>query len=554
MERPTPPKPVRSLLVCSDKPGRICMLRMSNQIPSWIDPLVVGLVTLVVFVGVLKTPFSMVDDYLMLVNNPMLDPPTWAGFKYQLTTPQYHLYSPVTYGLLYVLGTIAGPGTSMSPVPFKLASWFLHAMTAVAAWGVIRQFCSNRLASIVGALVVGIHPLQVESVAWTTGLKDVLCGLLSFISIGLTLHWIRTGKRRFWQMSILGCGLAVLSKPSATVLPLILVFIDVVLRQSSPKDRFRRWWPWLAIGLFSAIITLQVQTAEGVKPAPLWSRPFIAGDSYAFYLQKLVCPIGLAVDYTRTPDQVVKTGEVYWKWIIPTLVFGGLFLTGNRRIWIACVLFIAPILPVSGLVSFDMQFYTTVTDHYVYTSLLGVGLLVSMLLERHRFLIVMGIVILGIGSWMTVSRLTVWQDMRKLAWDTIAKYPRSRLVWESIPAMELVNGRFREAELLCYRALQLRPSELVYDTLADALYRQGRFEQAAIAARKALSMPNNIGVNRVKQILALAAKVNDDELARLAVLKWLDLEPDHPGARSLLKDINASIVRKKLSTRPSHND
>lgn len=530
------------------------MMRIVDQQYRWADPLAVGLVTLIVFAGVLKTPFSPVDDYLMLVNNPMFDPPTWAGFRYQLTTPQYHLYSPVTYGLLYGLGVLAGPGQTMSPIPFKIASWLLHGMTAVAGWWVIRQLCRDRLASIIGALVVGVHPLQVESVAWTTGIKDVLCGLLSFITIGLALGWIRTGKRGLWQMSIAGCGLAVLSKPTATVLPLILVFVDFVLRQSSWQDRFRWWWPWIATGIISAAITLQVQTGAGVNPAPLWSRPLIAGDSYAFYLQKLIWPVGLAVDYTRTPDLVIRTGQVYWKWIIPTLVFGGLVLTGRRRVWIACILFITPILPVSGLVTFDMQFYTTVTDHYVYSSLLGAGLLVSVLLEKHRSLILIGMVVLGIWSWMTVSRLTVWQDVQKLAFDTIAKYPRSRLMWESIPSMEMMRGRFREAELLCYRALELGPSELVYDTLADALYRQGRFEQAAVAARKALSMPNDIGITRLRQILALAAKVNDDELAKLAVLKWLELEPNHAGARSLLKDINASIIRKKLSTRPSDDE
>lgn len=518
----------------------------------WIDPLVVFAITAGVFAPVLWTTFSVIDDYHMLVHNPMFDPPTWAGFKHQLTTPQYHLYSPLTYGILYVLGAIAGPGMSMSPVPFKAASLLVHALSATAAWWCVWQLCRNRLAAVIGALVVGLHPLQVESVAWTTGLKDLLCGGLSFLTIGLYLHWMQTRTRRFWRLAILTAILAMLAKPTATVLPLTLVFIDLVLRDATWEDRLRRLWPFLLASAASAAMIISVQTGAGIQRPPLWARPLVAADSYAFYMGKIVWPAQLAIDYSRTPHAILKSGAIYWTWIFPALVLGGLLATRVRRVWVACALFVIPVLPVSGIVTFDMQDKTTVTDHYAYQSMLGVGLLLALLIGNRRSLAVAAIAVLAVLSGVSITRLQDWRDMRVLIHDNIRKYPRARLAWDVVASIELLRDEPANAERMAYLALQHSNNELVLDSLSQALEEQGKFEQAAIAAKKCLMLDNRISLARARLMLSLAARreVSDDQLARLAVRKWIELEPHNPAPRQLLQQIEASIARK-AATQPT---
>jgi protein O-mannosyl-transferase len=518
----------------------------------WIDPLIVFAVTVTVFAPVIWTQFSVVDDYLMLVSNPMLDPPSWAGFKHQLTTPQYNLYSPLTYGMLYVLGAIAGPGLSMSPVPFKVASLLVHGLSSMAAWWCLWQLCGRRRAAVIGALVVGLHPLQVESVAWATGLKDLLCGGLSFLTIGLYLHWIQTRRSRSWRLAVVTAILAMLAKPTATVLPLTLGVIDLILRDATWEDRLRRLWPFALAAAASAAVILNVQTGAGIERPPAWARPLVAADAYAFYMGKLVWPVQLAIDYARTPHAIIRSGAIYWTWIFSTLVFAGLIATRIRSVWVACALFVIPILPVSGIITFDMQDKTTVTDHYMYQPMLGVGLLVATMVGCRRVVAAAMVGVLAALSAVSVMRLSDWRDVRGMIIDNIQHYPRARLAWDVLPQIELLRGDPRAAERAAYLSLQRSNNELIFDTLAHALLEQGRYQQAAIAARKCLMRDNQLPMRRVHQMFALAARpdVNDEALARLAVLKWITLEPRNPAPRQLLQQIDASIARK-ATTQPS---
>jgi hypothetical protein len=57
----------------------------------------------------------------------------------------------------------------------------------------------------------------------------------------------------------------------------------------------------------------------GATP-PVWARPFIAGDTLAFYLSKLFAPWALTVDYGRRPLLVLQRGWCYATWIPPVAV------------------------------------------------------------------------------------------------------------------------------------------------------------------------------------------------------------------------------------------
>ncbi len=513
----------------------------------WFDPLIVLGITLAVFVPVLTAPFSTLDDYMMLVQNPLFDPPTWEGFKYQLTTPQFHLYSPVSYGILYLIGAVEGGGATMSPVGFKIVSWLTHAGSAFAAWWVIGLLVRNRLSAILGGLIVGLHPLQVEAVAWTTGLKDLLCGGLSFVTIGLYIKHLQTRKNRWWRYAIVAAILAALSKPTAAALPLTIIILDMCLGEGTWEDRLRRLWPFVAVMVVSAAIIVSIQQAQGIARPPLWARPLIAGDSLAFYIGKIVLPIHLSLDYMRTPAAIIESGAIYWTWLIPTVAFGALIMTRSRRAWVACALFIVPILPVSGIVPFDMQQFTTVTDHYVYQSMLGVGLLAGLAIASKRWATVVIVGTLVVLTSLCVMRLMLWQNLKSIFGDSVSKYPRSRLVWQALPAIAMIDSDFAEAERLAKHALTLGDDEIAYDNLASIMQTQGRYAEAAAMARKCLQMHNDLKMPAIRRYISLASKLHDDELARLCAVKWIELEPRNPGAHDFLNMVEASIARKSAT-------
>src|SRR5262249_12551247 len=95
------------------------------------------------------------------------------------------------------------------------------------------------------ALAFGVHPLRVESVAWVTERRDVLCGFF-YLLAGLTyLRGVARGGRiasGWWAASLVAFALALLSKAAAMPLPAALLLLDVY-----PLRRLRAvGWRWLA--------------------------------------------------------------------------------------------------------------------------------------------------------------------------------------------------------------------------------------------------------------------------------------------------------------------
>ena len=76
------------------------------------------------------------------------------------------------------------------------------------------------------ALLFGIHPLHVESVAWVTERKDVLYAFFYMLALISWWSYITAGRRMSYVYSILFGALSVLAKPMALSLPLVLCLFD----------------------------------------------------------------------------------------------------------------------------------------------------------------------------------------------------------------------------------------------------------------------------------------------------------------------------------------
>ena len=137
-----------------------------------------------------------------------------------------------------------------APFGYHLTSLLFHAANAAAFYGLCLELFAagkaagrDRAAAAVSALLFSLHPLRVQSVAWVSERRDVVCGLFF---IGALYFWLRAHRpeeRRggYWRGLSWGAFLlALLSKASAVPLPAILVLLAVFplgLLPASP----RRW-------------------------------------------------------------------------------------------------------------------------------------------------------------------------------------------------------------------------------------------------------------------------------------------------------------------------
>jgi hypothetical protein len=525
----------------------------------WPLGVLVLLVAMVAMAPVIGGPYSPLDDVMFLRNNPRYTPPTWGSFWQHFTTPAFRIYTPLTNAVWHVIAIFGYDRTAylgeVRPLGFKIASVVTHALAATAAFWVALRLLRNRWLSVFAALVFALHPIQVESVGWTTGLKDELCGLFVLLTLGAYLTFIESKKQKWRRLALLFAVLAVMSKPTAITLPAILIVADCLWAQRTLERRVRLLWPFVLVGVIGAVVIARVQSNVDVPAAPLALRPLVAMDSLAFYIVKSILPFGFGIDYGRTYAAIRGSGVLWWSWVLPTAAGVLVWLSRDRVLWLAAMIFVVPISPVSGIVPFDMQQFSTVADHYAYQSMFGVGLIAARLLSRVRVLAVSrGLsvaVVLGLAV-LCVRQAWLWRDMEKLMWHTIAINPNSFMSYGNIGVVAFGRGDYATAEKFARKSVEMSYRDVSIDQLAMSLELQGKMDEAMEWNSRSLDLPPlNIDVGRVRQIYEHARRRNDIVVAEKALRRWILLDPAEPFPRERLREVERARAQNQIQSNKS---
>jgi Flp pilus assembly protein TadD len=447
----------------------------------WI-PLLLIVATGVAFGRVVSNGFGPFDDEQTIRDNPRLNPPQFTadGVLWYWNHPYMSLYAPLTYT---AWGTIAQfsrvpvpgePGTfKLSPQYFHVASLLLHVASVLLVYAILRRLLGRAWPAAAGALLYGLHPLQVEAVAWTSGLKDVLSGCLSLAAIWLYLRAVAPAGTTTTTMpadvasadaparidplcyvlGLLCFALAMLAKPAAMMTPLLLAVIDLIILRRPAERIGRSLGPWLALAIPIAVIAKWAQTGEGVPFVEIWQRPIVAGASLVFYLQKLVLPTGLAFEYGWRPLPMLQKGWFYAIAVIPLALAVVLWVGRRRWPWLgaAGLIFVAALLPVLGFVPFMYQVHSTVGDHYVYVAMLGPALALAWALGRvdpRRWTSAaagVGVILMLLGA-LSFAQLGHWRDEEVVLQRTLAINPCSALAQNAMGQVYARRGDFAAAE------------------------------------------------------------------------------------------------------------
>ena len=112
-----------------------------------------------------------------------------------------------------------------NPFLFHLDNLLLHLLCVFLVYRILLLMGASNIAAALGALLFGIHPMRVESVAWVTERKDVLFGVF-YLGAMLTYIKYLIGKRKqkslFW-ITFLLFFISLFAKIQAVVLPLSLL-------------------------------------------------------------------------------------------------------------------------------------------------------------------------------------------------------------------------------------------------------------------------------------------------------------------------------------------
>jgi len=303
---------------------------------SWPGSCLLAAVACLVFLPAVRCDFVNWDDDSYVYENPVvLGGLTSEGVRRGLTGVFVGNWAPLTILSYQFDATVFGP----RPWGFHLTNIVLHALAVALLYVALLRMTGAAGRSAAASLLFAIHPLRVESVAWVSERKDVLCVLFLMLTLlAYERYCRRPGLGRYAAVVAAMLG-GLLSKSMLVTLPVLLVLVDVwplgrlslsgVGRpvrpggEASPYPPVSRAWcllEKLPLGLLSLLfvaVTLRTQTVaiRDESSLPLVSaRIPNAIHSLAWYAWKTLWPTGLCPFHrhagTALPWPVLAAGTL----------------------------------------------------------------------------------------------------------------------------------------------------------------------------------------------------------------------------------------------------
>ena len=392
------------------------------------------ILTFIVFLPVFSSKFLTTwDDNSYILDNLMIRSISFQSLRQMFTTQIGGTYVPLpllSYALEYKL-------FGLSSIAFHTTNLLIHLFCTFFVFMILRKLGIKPLFAAIGALIFGIHPMGVESVAWVTERKDLLYTFFYLASIIAYLNYLKKEHRPYLDLLIsLGLFLlALFSKIQAVSLPLVLLAIDFYMKRPIKPKLVVEKIPFFILSLIFGVAGIFILKNIGaLKINELHTLPeriFFGAYTFNAYLIKFIAPFGLSALYPYP----AKTGEalpvVYYlsPVLIAVLAFGTWKSYKHGRAIVFGILFFT--LSVIFLLQIFGAGQGFMADRYTKIPYIGLIFIVvwwvQQYLEKHPGRKVMAFSILAVVVllFMVVAfqRTRIWKNGETLWSDVIEKYP-----------------------------------------------------------------------------------------------------------------------------------
>lgn len=477
------------------------------------------------------------------------------------TGPHHSMWHPLT-SLSHLLDVQL---FGMNPGAHHMVNVVIHALNAVVLYYLIILLFNTPVRALVVAAIFAWHPLRVESVAWVSERKDVLCTLFWLLTLHAYTRYIRQPGKGRYALLLVVFALGVMTKPMMVTLPAVLLLLDgwpfkrlgisdneaggLSFDWGIIRQRLVEKLPLFGMSLFLAAITYKAQHEGDVLSmmgtTSLAGRVGNALVSYIRYLGLLVWPVDLSILYPhpgRWPlwaelGALVSLAEItFICWRVRRAQPWWLFAWG----W-----FLVTLLPVIGLIQAGGA---ALANRYTYISTIGLVLAVVWSLaewvrgaetERRKpamiavFAVVLSCVVL---TW---SALPFWRNTETLFREAI-RVTKSNAVAHLVLGEALLDqGRADEALAEFSRGILITPSDAQLHLMAgQACLELGLTEQSIQAFQNTQKLDPKLDEAEF-QLARAYRRLNRVEEAKQLLGRYLQKHPESASAWNNLGGIQA---------------
>ena len=428
---------------------------------EWLVVAGISVLTYFFFREILNNKLTNWDDLGYIITNPLIKDSSFEGLKKIFSTenPVMGNYHPLTIMLYWIEYAHYG----LEPWIYHFDSLICHILMTIAVYLFVRVLTRRPVAAGIAALLFGIHPMHVETVAWAAGRKDILYGLFYILSLTAYVYYLRSASKNkkiiWYSLTIVLFAISLLAKSVGVTLPITMFLVDLLEGRtlftggSEPGGiigdnkngkfnylLFLEKVPHLGLAVLFGILSIQAQKHIGalgtldVKFTPI-ERIALAAYNVCTYLWKAVIPVGMCNFYPYPMKENDALPSSFYLYLL--VVAGLLFLTwryGRKNkillfgmgFFLVNIALLLQLIPVGGCI---------MSDRYTYLPYLGLfviaGWFVSGFFEdaakRQTGKILVGITVaysLVLG-YLTTEQCKVWHDSISLWKDDIEKHPEN---------------------------------------------------------------------------------------------------------------------------------
>jgi tetratricopeptide (TPR) repeat protein len=477
------------------------------------------------------------DDLDLIVRNAALQGPTWAHTLVQdfwaSTGGGTGMWRPLVTLSYRMDGVLSG----WRPWAFHLVNLLAHAAATALLARLALARGASRAAALAAGLVYASAPAMSESVAWIAGRTDAFAALLTLAALVLARAHRERGARSLAAGSLACTALALISKESALVLPLLIAAdaIDGTEPRAAARVAWRAAWPTLAVVVVWALLHRAVVTGSSRPPDP-GAAAGMAALVWA-HLAWLApwAPHSPLLDLWRSPATAIAA--LAWAGLAAVVVLGAWLARRRVALLLPLALLILPLAPVAAaaLLEAGVRFAERSLALPVAGMALGFAGLASLVPAPRRTLAAA-----AIAGWamlqisFALAPIAAWADEESRIRRVASVRPRDVDALLGLADLLSTEGRDRESLEWIARAEKVAPGSAGPPVARASLaFRSGRMDEALAYADRALALdPAGLAAGMIR-VRALARLGRAAE-ATAAGDSLVTLHPGDPAALGAL--------------------
>lgn len=500
----------------------------------WMPVLTLCILIFFSYSSSLDNKFTNWDDGFYVTGNKSVQKITMENIKIMFSKLVTDVYVPLTL----LSFAVEYHFVQLKPFSYILHNILLHIAVTLMIFIFGLKIGLKERAAFLGALIFGLHPMHVESVAWITERKDVLYAFFYMLAILVYWKYLENKKLSVFIWTIALGLLSMLSKPMALSLPFVLLVCDWLYGRKFNRQVFIEKGIHLIYIVPIAYLTFKAHHAR----APL--KDFVEGYmlwiwSFTFYLKKFFFPLTLDPIY-NVPKPI---GFAHIDYNIAFIIFGifiYMMIRHHQNRWLRFAFFYY-FASIFFIIRMKTEIHvSTVADRFMYLPSLGFCLLIgyfiddrlSHFLKRTRWKYITTAVItllfFCLLALKTYKQCDVWKDSETI-WNIVLKTSPNSTAYNNRGQMYLDSKRFELAIKDFNMAIKILPkhSQAHYNK-GIAFQEQNKFEEAIASYDNALKYnPQYYQAYHNKSFVYLKMKKYD--LALENCTKGLSINPKSEG-------------------------